>query len=113
MDKGKIVAYTFYMFSLLSGLLLGAISVIFVLQNVFSVTVTFFAWTITAPLAVIISASILMGILAALVVTLPESISNSFTISRLQKENKKLKDEKLVKVVEVVEVESRSEDKVI
>lgn len=81
------------MLSLIFGLLLGAVSVIFALQNVFTVTVTFLAWNITASLALLIVASILIGIIVATLFTLPKSIKDTFAVSKLLKENKKLKDE--------------------
>lgn len=80
------------MLSLIVGLFLGAVSVIFALQNIFSVTVTFLAWDITASLALIISIAILVGFVVAVLFTLPESIKNYFAISKLQKKNKELEE---------------------
>jgi len=81
------------MISLILGLIIGALSVIFALQNVFSVTVSFLTWNLTASLALIISIALLLGLVVGILFTLPESIKNSFAISRLSKENKKLVDE--------------------
>jgi lipopolysaccharide assembly protein A len=75
------------------GLLLGAVAVIFALQNVAIVTVTFFSWSITSSLSVIVSLAILSGILIALLLFLPESISNYFGYRKLKKENAKLIEE--------------------
>ena len=91
------------MLSLIFGLFVGAISVIFALQNVFPVTITFLAWDITASLALVIAVSILMGLVIAVLLTLPESIRRSFVISRLQKENQKLKDDAEVVVINTAE----------
>ncbi len=79
--------------SLVLGLIIGAISVIFALQNIFPVTVTFMVWEFTSSLAVLVSLAILMGIIICALISIPESIKNSFLISGLRKDNKKLSDE--------------------
>lgn len=78
--------------SLILGLIVGAASVIFALQNIFPVTVVFLAWEVTASLAVLIALSILVGIILCALLSIPESISNALEISRLKKENKKLQE---------------------
>ncbi len=77
----------------IAGLLLGAVSVIFALQNIAVITVTFFSWTITGSLAVILLATLAMGILITILLLLPESIKNYFKYRALEKENKKLHEE--------------------
>lgn len=79
--------------SLIFGLIIGAVSVIFALQNIFLVTVTFMAWELTTPLALIVAFAILAGLLIAIVFAIPEFIKNTFVVSDLKKENKKLSDE--------------------
>jgi uncharacterized integral membrane protein len=79
--------------SLVLGLVMGAVSVIFALQNNFPVTVTFLGSDFTSSLAVITVLSILAGIIITLLFSLPGAIRNSFLISRLKKENKKMFDE--------------------
>ncbi len=79
--------------SLIFGLIIGAVSVIFALQNIFPVTVTFLVWELTSSLAVLISLSILVGIVICALLSIPEAIKNSFAISNLKKENKRLTDE--------------------
>lgn len=79
--------------SLILGLIIGAISVIFALQNIFLVTVTFMAWELTTPLALIIAIAILTGLLIGIIFSIPEFIKNTFVVSNLKKENKKLSDE--------------------
>ncbi len=81
------------MFSLILGLVVGAISVVFALQNVFPVTVTFFAWDITGSLALIIAFSLLAGLLIAALLSIPEAVRSAFLILNLKKENKKLTEE--------------------
>ncbi len=79
--------------SLILGLVIGAVSVIFALQNIFPVTVTFLVWNITASLALLIVLAMFVGIIISSLLSIPGAISNALTISRLKKENKKLADE--------------------
>ena len=75
------------------GLLLGGISVIFALQNVLVVTVTFFDWQLTGPLSVILISAIISGILMTLLLLLPESISSYFKSRSSKKEIERLREE--------------------
>ncbi|MDP9249221.1 MAG: LapA family protein [bacterium] len=75
------------------GLLVGAVSVVFVLQNVAIVTVTFFSYQLTGSLALILSLAIGAGALVVVLLLLPESISNYFKYKHLKKENEKLTEE--------------------
>ncbi|OHA58094.1 MAG: hypothetical protein A2571_03580 [Candidatus Vogelbacteria bacterium RIFOXYD1_FULL_44_32] len=79
--------------SLILGLLVGAGAVVFALQNTFAVTVTFLAWEITAPLAVLIILSLIVGILISILMTIPGDIQNAFTIYKLKKDNRKLNEQ--------------------
>jgi lipopolysaccharide assembly protein A len=72
------------------GLLLGALSVIFALQNVTPITVTFLAWQIEGSLALVLLMTILTGLVVGLLVSLPELIKKSFQISGLRRKNDKL-----------------------
>ena len=75
------------------GLLLGGVAVIFALENVVVITVTFFQWQITGPLSVILISAILSGILITLLLLLPESISNYLKNRSLAKEIERLEEE--------------------
>lgn len=75
------------------GLLLGAVAVVFALQNITVITVTFFSWQLTGSLALILLVAITSGILIAIFLLLPEFISKFFKYRSLQKENKKLEEE--------------------
>jgi uncharacterized integral membrane protein len=75
------------------GLILGALVVIFTLQNIGIVTVTFFSWSLTSSLSVIIGLAVSLGVVIALLLFLPESISNSLKYRKLKKENTKLEEE--------------------
>ncbi len=80
-------------FPLILGIVLGAVSVIFALQNVMVITVTFFTWQLQGSLALILLLAILMGVLITLLMVLPESIRNYFKYKNLKKENAKLEEE--------------------
>ena len=75
------------------GILLGAVAVVFALQNITVITVTFFSWQLTGSLALILLIAITAGMLIAIFLLLPEFISNYFKARRLQKENGKLAEE--------------------
>lgn len=79
--------------SLILGLVIGALSVLFAFQNVFPVTVTFLSWEITASLALLIGISVLTGLIIGALVSIPGAVANALTISGLKKENKRLQDE--------------------
>ena len=75
------------------GAILGALLVIFVLQNVTVVTVSFMTWQITGSLALVLLASIVSGIVIALLVLLPGLIRDDFRFSALKKQKKEVDDE--------------------
>ncbi|MDO8572765.1 MAG: LapA family protein [bacterium] len=75
------------------GLLLGAVAVIFSLQNIAVITVTFFSWHLTGSLALILSLAISTGVLITVLLILPESIKNYFRYKNLKKENIKLEED--------------------
>jgi uncharacterized integral membrane protein len=75
------------------GLVVGAVAVVFTLQNVDVITVTFLSWHLTGSLALILSLAIGMGVLATILLILPESIKNYFRYKNLVKENKRLEED--------------------
>ena len=79
--------------SLILGLILGGLSVMFALQNIFPVTVTFLAWEVTASLALLIAISVIVGLVISMLVSIPGAISNAMTVSSLKKDNKRLQDD--------------------
>lgn len=79
--------------SLVVGILLGSLSVVFALQNVAMVTVTFLAWQVTAPLALVLLGSMLSGIVITLLVSLPSLIRDALFVKVLVKQKKQLEDE--------------------
>ncbi len=75
------------------GALLGGVAVIFAFQNIEMVSVSFLAWQINGSLSVVLALSVLAGIAIALLLTLPELITNYFQYRALQKKNKELEEE--------------------
>ena len=88
---------------LIFGLLLGAVAVIFALQNVAVVTVMFMGWQFQGSLALIILLSVAVGVVISLLVSMPGTIKKSFQISRLRKENARFLERLGEKDVEVRE----------
>jgi lipopolysaccharide assembly protein A len=78
---------------LLFGIALGALTIIFALQNTAVITVSFLNWQFEGSLAFILILTASMGALIALLFILPESIRNHFRYSRLKKENAKLEED--------------------
>jgi putative membrane protein len=75
------------------GLVLGALAVIFAFQNSDIISVVFMGWHIDGSLSVILALSVLTGILIALLLTLPELITNYFQYRSLRKKNLELQEE--------------------
>jgi len=81
------------LFFLIVGLLLGAIAVVFSLQNIVTITVTFLAWKITGSLSLILLLAVTAGVLISILVTLPEFFKHYVKIGSLRKQNKKLQED--------------------
>ena len=79
--------------SLLAGILLGGIAVIFTLQNVAVVTVVFLGWEFTSSLAVILLLTLLAGIVTALLILVPSLIRDLLYTASLKHQKKALEDE--------------------
>lgn len=67
------------------GLLLGAAAVVFALQNGAVVAITFLSWQLEGSLSIILALTVLTGILIALLLTLPELLTNYFQYRALKK----------------------------
>ena len=79
--------------SLILGVILGAVLVIFVLQNVAVVTVSFFTWQLTGSLAVVLLATVVSGVVITLLILLPSLIRDDFRLAALKKQKKEADDE--------------------
>jgi uncharacterized integral membrane protein len=73
-------------FSLILGIVLGALAVMFALQNTAIVTVRFFSWQYQGSMVLILLLAIATGVLISLLMFLPESITSYFKYRKLQKE---------------------------
>ncbi len=71
---------------LLVALLIVIIAVVFALQNAIPVTISFLVWQLEGSLALVLLASFMLGVLAALLVTLPGMIRRGTTIVSLKRE---------------------------
>ena len=80
-------------FFLLLGAILGGLSVIFVLQNIIPVTVTFLTWQIEGSLAVILFLAMMSGVFVTLLMLLPGLIRDEFDYSKLKQEKKEVEDD--------------------
>ncbi len=78
---------------LILGAALGIFSVLFVLQNVTPVTVSFFTWHMDGSLAVMLFLAMISGILITLLLLFPSYIRDSYRLSRLNKKTRVLEDE--------------------
>ncbi len=81
------------LFFLAAGILLGAVSVVFLLQNLTVVTITFLSWEITASLALILFGTLLCGMLIIALVLLPSLIRDDFRLASLRRQKKTLEQE--------------------
>ncbi|MBP7831940.1 MAG: LapA family protein [Candidatus Pacebacteria bacterium] len=75
------------------GLLLGAVMVVFVLQNTAPVAVSFFGWHYDGSLALFLLIAIVGGMLVSALISLPEIVSKNFRLSKLAKHNRELSNE--------------------
>ncbi len=92
---------------LVMGLVLGAMTVIFALQNVTPITVVFMSWRIEGSLALILIITMLAGVAFSLLMSLPGLIKKSFQISGLKKQNRVVKEELENKKIEVESEKSK------
>jgi uncharacterized integral membrane protein len=78
---------------LILGVLVGAISVVFVLQNITAVSVSFFTWHLNGSLAVILFLALASGVLMTLLFLLPSFIRDEWRYSRAKKQIRALEAE--------------------
>lgn len=75
------------------GLLLGAAVVLFILQNVVPVTVTFLVWQFSGTIAVLVLLAVIAGVLIGLMLALPAILNKEFKNASLKKTNKQLEND--------------------
>ncbi len=81
------------MLFLILGLVLGAVTVIFALQNTATIAVTFLFWQIEGSLALMLLLAVFTGIIIFILFSFPELIKMHLEFSALQKRAKKLEEE--------------------
>lgn len=72
-------------FFLIFGLILGALAVIFALQNIMPIAVDFLFWQIEGSLALILLLAVLMGVVICGLLSIPEVLKNNARFRALQK----------------------------
>lgn len=70
---------------LILALLISIVAMIFALQNTADVTVQFFAWSQTAPQAIVLLITLAIGVLIGVLISLPNMIKGSWVSSRQKK----------------------------
>jgi uncharacterized integral membrane protein len=101
-DLGENSEYnTSMIISLIIGLLLGAVTVVFALQNTASVSVVFLSWTFNGSLALILILAMGVGVVLTILLSLPGMINKNFKISSLKKQHNITKEELENKTIEV------------
>ncbi|MDB5224970.1 MAG: hypothetical protein JWO43_592 [Candidatus Adlerbacteria bacterium] len=81
------------MISLILGVVLGVVSVFFVLQNVAPVTVSFLSWHIDGSLALVLFITLAAGALTSVLVLLPSVIRDTWRYAALRDEKKRVDEE--------------------
>lgn len=76
--------------SLFIGFILGAMALLFALQNTTVVALTFLGWQFESSLALLVLVSLGVGVLISILASIPSALSASFRIMGLKKENKNL-----------------------
>lgn len=79
--------------SLIFGVILGVVSVIFIAGNTSLVTVTFMSWQFDGSLALVLVLTLLCGIFITLLFLLPSLIRDTFYLSTIQKQKREVDDE--------------------
>ena len=75
------------------GLLIGAITIVFALQNIVPITVTFLVWQFDGSLALILVLAALAGAVVGALLTVPGTISTYFKFENLKRRNRELENE--------------------
>jgi uncharacterized integral membrane protein len=81
------------LFFLVIGIILGAVSVLFILQNSMPITVTFLAWNFSGSLSLVLFAAVISGIVITLLVLLPSFITDDAHLSILKNQKRDLERE--------------------
>ncbi|MEN9582402.1 MAG: hypothetical protein RL641_356 [Candidatus Parcubacteria bacterium] len=75
------------------GLILGAVMVVFVLQNAVPISVVFLGWQFDGSLALVLILAIIGGMVLSALLSLPELVRKEFKLSKLKRDNRNLSSE--------------------
>ncbi len=75
--------------ALILGILLGGAGVVFAMQNTDLITVSFLTWQFTAPLALILLSTMVLGIIVALLSLLPVAIRDALDAYAIRREQRR------------------------
>ncbi|MEN9604755.1 MAG: hypothetical protein RJB39_440 [Candidatus Parcubacteria bacterium] len=92
---------------LIFGLILGALAVIFALQNIVPITVTFLFWQINGSLALILLMAVLMGVLVCGLLSIPEMMRTSTRFKLHKSEKRELEQSLELHKLKVSEAEAK------
>jgi uncharacterized integral membrane protein len=98
---------------LIIGIAVGAITVVFALQNIVTITVTFFAWQLTGSLALILILAVISGLIISTLFALPGILRSHFQILALRKQVKKLEADLLAKGVTPTQPETSTIENIL
>jgi len=79
--------------SIIIGLLLAIASLIFAFQNNDEIVVTFFDYSVTGSVALLIITSIIIGFIISMMIFVPGTLAAKWKIRKLQQEKQKLEKE--------------------
>ncbi len=88
---------------LIIGLLLGALVIIFAVQNLALISITFLTWQFEGSLALLLVLAVVVGMVLNWLLSLQNAFRKRSEINRLKDNNEKLEDELTIKKVEVEE----------
>lgn len=80
-------------FLLIIGMALGAVSVLFIIQNTSIITVSFLSWQMEGSLALILFLAVTSGAMIILLVLFPSFISDAIELSAMRKQKRTLEKE--------------------
>jgi uncharacterized integral membrane protein len=90
---------------LIVALVIAVLAVVFALQNSMLVTVSFFSWTITGSLSLVLLATLAIGVLIGLLVLSPALLKKTFKSSSQRKRIDALENEVIQHKAKVAELQ--------
>jgi uncharacterized integral membrane protein len=75
------------------GIVIGAFFVIFALENTTVTTINFVSWTLSLPLALLVTGALCLGAVATIIAMIPGFIKNERYIRELEEGKKAVEDE--------------------